>query len=661
MLPDSDSDPLVPYRKLPAQCATSVPEVAHCRAVGGLKPVCAVILAVELAERLCYYTFAGSQEFLLESLGYSVGQSAGLNSGFSTLCYMWPLVGGYLADTFWGRYATIIRFTSIYILGALMCAIAALPGEMRSKSMYMFGSMGFLAIGTGGIKPNISNFGADQFDVSTAEGRHQQEAFYTQFYVAINVGALLSYGGLTTLCTHGGFFIPRDFGYFAAYGIGTAFMGVALVVFISNKSRYFQKPHKGNALLGVILHVSSAAQHGSCRAILVCVGCPLLLVGVTLTVVVSFYPDPRFATLTFWAIVCGLGAVGVGCTGDLSWMLRARRNRYGSRQQSADFLRILPMLITASLSFNALYNCMGFWYQQQACQMDLRVSFPLAHSVMQLNGSFFNIADCIAIVGLAPVVTKLNSFLAVVLGRFSRHEKLLFGNFIAAISVLWAAQLEISRRSSKLLAIDSECASAGVHMSSLPAWYMVGPYAAMGIAEVYVNPALYYLSYSQTPLRLRSTAQAVCLLMGAVSTGLFTLLTPVLGHANDLNHTHLENGYYASIALAFPFLCLYLMVQLSFVEKEFDNPCHTTDDSDAEGPQLFKEIAYQKLGFFKDFPSPSSSLAPSPASSPWNSPPDSPTMSPKGSPWNSTALSAEEHSSWGGQGETNIVLVTEQN
>ena len=65
----------------------------------------------------------------------------------------------------------------------LLCAIAAIPGN-RDLTDYLVGSMGFLALGTGsgrpsgtdrdsccdvlhntgGIKPNISNFGADQFD-----------------------------------------------------------------------------------------------------------------------------------------------------------------------------------------------------------------------------------------------------------------------------------------------------------------------------------------------------------------------------------------------------------------------------------------------------------------------------------------------------------------
>ena len=64
-----------------------------------------------------------------------------------------------------------------------LCATAAIPGH-RDVYYYLVGSMGLLALGTGpgrpsgidrasccdalhstgGIKPNISNFGADQFD-----------------------------------------------------------------------------------------------------------------------------------------------------------------------------------------------------------------------------------------------------------------------------------------------------------------------------------------------------------------------------------------------------------------------------------------------------------------------------------------------------------------
>ena len=80
--------------------------------------VCIFILGIELAERLCYYTFAGSQEYFLEDLNYSVLQSSGVNAAFATLCYVWPLVGGYLADARWGRFRTIFDLRGLLYAGS---------------------------------------------------------------------------------------------------------------------------------------------------------------------------------------------------------------------------------------------------------------------------------------------------------------------------------------------------------------------------------------------------------------------------------------------------------------------------------------------------------------------------------------------------------------
>eukprot|EP00927_Polykrikos_kofoidii_P019956 TRINITY_DN19382_c0_g2_i1.p1 TRINITY_DN19382_c0_g2~~TRINITY_DN19382_c0_g2_i1.p1 ORF type:complete len:601 (-),score=79.27 TRINITY_DN19382_c0_g2_i1:381-2183(-) len=546
---------------------------------------CVSILVIELVERLCYYGFAGSQEFFLEELGYGVQQSAGINSAFTTNCYLWPLLGGCLADSFWGRYRTILFFASVYMLGMIVCTVASLPGALRSGNAYMVGAMGFLAFGTGGIKPNISNFGADQYDVRTEAGRRGQEVFYSYFYVAINLGSIVSYGGLTTLCSNG-FppFVPRAFGYSAAYGLGTAAMGLAVLIFTCNRRRYIQKPTSGNALLGVFMHVRSATGRGHPRGLAVFVGVPLCIVGILISVAVSFWGSTVLLMASAVSMLAGLVAVGWGCSGDLRWVNGAQKNLFLKRQETADFLRIMPVLISVTLAFNIIYNAMSFWYQLQACQMDLRIGSGTGN--VQLNGSFFNVADCVCVVVASPILVK--------------------------------------RRGAPLLPVHSHCAPAGVHMSSLSAWWMIGPYAVMGLAEVYINPTLYYLCYSQTPLRLRSTAAAINFVTQSASSGVFTLVAFAMGSDRDLNTTHLENGYFVSLALAVPFYICYVLVERHLVEKDFE--AHTIqlvhEEDEIDATCAFKEVAFGRVGFFKDFNSPHS-----PSGSPLATPPTSPAMS----------------------------------
>eukprot|EP00951_Prasinocladus_malaysianus_P045232 scaffold598389_cov41-Prasinocladus_malaysianus.AAC.1 len=79
-----------------------------------------------------------------------------------------------MADSIWGRYKTILFFSYIYLVGLLMLvASVSVPGLHPTadqdnanavQNTVLFLSLYTIALGTGGIKPNVSAFGADQFD-----------------------------------------------------------------------------------------------------------------------------------------------------------------------------------------------------------------------------------------------------------------------------------------------------------------------------------------------------------------------------------------------------------------------------------------------------------------------------------------------------------------
>ena len=51
---------------------------------------------------------------------------------------------------------------------------------------------GPLCLPEGGIKPNVSSFGADQFNEADPQDRREKESFFNYFYLAINVGSLFA-------------------------------------------------------------------------------------------------------------------------------------------------------------------------------------------------------------------------------------------------------------------------------------------------------------------------------------------------------------------------------------------------------------------------------------------------------------------------------------
>src|SRR2546429_4447824 len=72
----------------------------------------------EFAERCSYYGMrAILATYMADQLGLGRGHAGMYMSFFIAACYFLPLVGGYLADNFFGKYWTIVGFSIPYILG----------------------------------------------------------------------------------------------------------------------------------------------------------------------------------------------------------------------------------------------------------------------------------------------------------------------------------------------------------------------------------------------------------------------------------------------------------------------------------------------------------------------------------------------------------------
>lgn len=112
-------------------------------------------------------------------------------------CYLTPILGAIAADSFLGRYKTIMLFSIIYLVGLLLlvatnvvCDQTAL--DLSKLSFMLFIALYTIALGTGGIKPNVSSFGADQFDDKDPTQKREKESFFNWFYMFINIGSLIA-------------------------------------------------------------------------------------------------------------------------------------------------------------------------------------------------------------------------------------------------------------------------------------------------------------------------------------------------------------------------------------------------------------------------------------------------------------------------------------
>ena len=118
------------------------------------------ILLSETCERFSWYGLRSILTlYCVERLKWAENSAISLFLYSSGMAYSMALIGGYVADTYWGKYKTIIRFSILYCVGSLLLSLTSIFSSVGGCLLALF----IIAIGTGGIKPNVSSFGADQY------------------------------------------------------------------------------------------------------------------------------------------------------------------------------------------------------------------------------------------------------------------------------------------------------------------------------------------------------------------------------------------------------------------------------------------------------------------------------------------------------------------
>uniref|UniRef100_A0A674E870 Solute carrier family 15 member 2 n=1 Tax=Salmo trutta TaxID=8032 RepID=A0A674E870_SALTR len=213
-------------------------------------PVCISFIVVnEFCERFSYYGMkAVLTLYFINYLHWDQNLSTAVYHAFSSLCYFTPVLGALIADSWLGKFKTIVYLSVVYVLGHVVKSVGAIPSVGDSTIHIALSMVGLIliAFGTGGIKPCVSAFGGDQFD---EEHTNERRKFFSIFYMSINAGSVLS--TLITPILRGN---VQCFGgdcYALAFGVPAILMVIALVVFISGSGMYKKSPPEGNVLLDV--------------------------------------------------------------------------------------------------------------------------------------------------------------------------------------------------------------------------------------------------------------------------------------------------------------------------------------------------------------------------------------------------------------------------
>ncbi|WCJ28433.1 Major facilitator superfamily protein [Euphorbia peplus] len=502
----------------------------------GTWKACPYILGNECCERLAYY---GINTNLVNYLKFQLNQEsvkAVKNvTNWSGTCYVMPLLGAFLADAYLGRYWTIATFSIIYVFGMTILTLSASLQGLKPQcdhntntchptphqTAFFFSGLYLIALGTGGIKPCVSSFGADQFDDSDEQEKKHKSSFFNWFYFSINIGALVASSVLV--------WIQTNVGWGWGFGIPAVAMAVAVLSFFSG-TKLYRKLKPGGSPFTRICQVIVASLRK-------------MRVNVPLDKSLLFeISDEEFGVK---------GGRKLEHTNQLSFFDKAAVEtpsdglKLGSKinlwrlctvtqvEELKSIVKLLPIWATGII-FSAVYSQMGTLFVLQGNTMDLHLS-----SSFQIPSASLSLFDTISVIFWVPVYDAVIVPLA---RRFTGHkagftqlQRIAIGLAISILAMAVAATLEMVR-------LEQVKKHNYYELKHIPMsiFWQVPQYFIIGCAEVFTFIGQLEFFYEQAPDDMRSLCSALSLTTAALGNYLTSFLVNVV---TDLSTRNGKDGW----------------------------------------------------------------------------------------------------------------------
>lgn len=150
-----------------------------------------VLFGTEMWERFNFYGMRTLLTlFIVNSLMMSKEDSSLIYGGFLGLCYLTPMLGGFVSDRFLGNRTCIMLGGLLMAAGQLLLFFSATifsSGLDLAKTL-LYIALGLIILGNGFFKPNISSMVSSLYP---KEEKNKLDTAFTIFYMGINVGAFL--------------------------------------------------------------------------------------------------------------------------------------------------------------------------------------------------------------------------------------------------------------------------------------------------------------------------------------------------------------------------------------------------------------------------------------------------------------------------------------
>lgn len=486
------------------------------------------IIANEGCERFSFYGMRNIlTPFLISSLllflpeAERAGEAKHVFHTFVIGVYFFPLLGGWLADRFFGKYNTVLWLSLVYCAGH--ACLAAFESNVQGFYLGLF----LIALGSGGIKPLVSSFVGDQFDHSNKD---KAKVVFDAFYWIINFGSFFA-----------SLLMPiflRDYGAAVAFGIPGILMLIATLVFWSGRKKYVHvppSPANPHSFVNVARTALLAKRDGAGRP-----GLAVASVGaIGALASLAMTPGWGFVIAACTALVLLLAFGGIGVA------LQLERARGLHPDEAVDGVRgVLRILIVFALvtPFWSLFDQKASTWIVQANSM-MRPTLSLFGSEFRFEPAQMQALNPLLVMLLIP----FNNLVVFPALRRLGWEPTALRRMTAGIA--------LSALSWVAIGTIQVVMDGGTPVSM--AWQIL-PYALLTLGEVLVSATGLEFAYSQAPSSMKGVIMAFWSL--AVTVGSLWVL---IVNASVKNEAVL--GHIASTGLGVMAFQMYFFAAFAFI------------------------------------------------------------------------------------------------
>ncbi|XP_055829176.1 protein NRT1/ PTR FAMILY 5.10-like [Solanum dulcamara] len=503
------------------------------------------IIGVEIAERFAYYGIGSNLiSYLTGPLGQSVATAAENVNVWSGTASLLPLLGAFIADSYLGRYRTIIISSVLYILGlGFLTLSTALPSSHsdcqdtatcsppKFQIIFFFFSLYLVAIGQGGHKPCVQAFGADQFDAQDPEESKAKSSFFNWWYFGMCGGMLMTLWILN--------YIQDNLSWGLGFGIPCIIMGLALIIFLlgSFTYRFRQSCDEKNPLLRIGNVFINAARNWKTTT-------SAISVEQEVQGILLHEGSEQFKFLNK-ALLAPNGSKENGKICSISEV-----------EETKAILRLIPIWTTC-LVYAIVFSQSFTLFTKQGATLDrsLGSNFEVPAASLQ---SFISLSVVVFIPIYDRILVPVTRAITGKPTGITMLQRIGTGIFLSILSMVIAAIIEKKRLQTALEYGLVDMPKETVPMSIC---WLIPQYILFGISDVFTMVGLQEFFYDQVPVDLKSIGLSLYLSIFGIGSFLSSFLISVTENitgkdgqtswfSDNLNRAHLDYFYWVLAILS---------------------------------------------------------------------------------------------------------------